>query len=1117
VVKVCKFLSLVVALMLCLPAIAQNTTGTINGRILDPQGAVVGGADVTVTSTTTNVAHAVKTNQDGLYTVPLLQPGTYSVSVVTPSFRKEIRNNITLQIQQTLDLDFSLSVGATTETVTVSTAVPLVSTQSAAIGTVIDNRKVLEIPLNGREFYDLAPLVPGAMPPVIASSLSYRGGFNVAGQPETSNYDTLDGINNLDAAVSSPNVRPSVENIQEFNLVTGEYEAEYGHNIGGQLVVTTKSGGNAFHGDVYEFLRNQLFDAKNYFQSPTSKLSLKRNDFGGTFGGPIIRNKMFFFFSTEILRLSNQYSQLSTIPTSTQIGGTFAGHLTTPLNYNPSAFVYNAGTNTTTINPGLLTGTSTAPTESGQLGAYTVGAALLAFYPADNTTGGSNYPYSAPNREDSELYELRIDNAINAKNSTYVTLHWFNDPVFTPNNPTCGSANIPGFICFAGYRSQLYGGGWTHIFTSNVINNLVAGFQRLNVPRNTVTSFNFDAAYGIPAWQGPPNPLVTNGEPEENILGYSTYSDEGPQNRYDNTYDYSDSLLWNKGSHSFKFGGEYTRLLDTLLVTSNPRGEFIFNGTYTGNPVADALLGLPTEAEVGPTAPIIHDKQTYIGVYAQDSWKALPNLTINYGIRWEAEPPSTAANAPQIVEFVPANGISCSVNCTGEPYIAGTNGTPRHAWHADNGGWGPRLGVAYRPFKNDNTVIQAGFAITYDVSYVLQEFLGTQDTFPDVSQQTFIGTTAAPLSLPNPFANNGTTALNTYGTSPNFPIPRNVGYSFGVEQKLTSSTVLTLTYQGSETAHEFQTYNINQTNVLQTPVLSAAAGIAARPYSQWNTITWATDRGHASYNAFYAKLQQSLSHGLSYLVSYTWGKAEDDSEQEGGTVQNIYNFKAEKGLSAFNVPQRIVASPVYQLPFGTGRQFLNQGWSSKVVGGWEVASEISYQKGTQTTPIDGANVSNNGETSGDRPYVQGNPNKGAPRTVNEWFNTLDYNYQNVVSGVPTNPTIQTQLNSFPGTTVVPATPEPYGNARHGSINNPNYADVDVNIARNFPLPRRMSMQFRAEMFNAFNHPNFNPPGATFTGFTKNATTGVVSAAGSFGHLTAAQDGRDVQFALKLFF
>jgi hypothetical protein len=888
-------------------------------------------------------------------------------------------------------------------------------------------------------------------------------------------------------------VRPSVENIQEFNLVTGEYEAEYGHNIGGQLVVTTKSGGNAFHGDVYEFIRNQMFDAKNYFQSPTSKLSLKRNDFGGTFGGRIIRDKMFFFFSTEFLRLSNQYSQLSTIPTTTQVGGTYTGTLNVPTNYPANAFVYNAVTNTTTIDPPQL--------NTAQQTAYTVGAALLAYYPADTTSGSSNYPYSAPNREDSELYELRIDNAINAKNSTYVTLHYFNDPVYTPNNPTCGAANIPGFICYAGYLSQLYGGGWTHIFTPNVINNLVAGFQRLNVPRNTVTSFNFDAAYNIPAWLGPPTPLIVDGVPEENILGYSTFSDEGPQNRYDNTYDYGDSLLWNKGSHSFKFGFEYTRLIDALLVTNNPRGEFIFNGTYTGNPVADALLGLPTEAERTATSPIIHDKQTYFGAYAQDSWKALPNLTINYGLRWETEPPSTASNAPQIVEFVPA---------TGEPYVAGTNGTPRHAWHAYNGGWGPRLGVAYRPAKNDNTVIQAGFSITYDVSYVLQEFDGTQNAYPDVVAQTFIGTPASPLSLPNPFAVGGTAALNTYGTDPHFPLPRNIGYSLGVEQKLTPSMVLTLTYQGSETAHEFQTYNLNQAH----PQLTAALGNANRPYPQWNTITWALDRGHANYNAFYAKLQQNVSHGLSYLISYTWAKAEDDSEQEGGTVQNIYNFKAEKGISLFSVPQRIVASPVYQLPFGTGRQFLNQGWSSKLVGGWEVASEISYQKGTESTPIDGANVSNNGETTGDRPYVQGNPNSG-PHKINEWFNILDYNYQNVVSTAPA--ASNQQVNSFPGLTVVPPTAEPYGNARHGSINNPNYADVDVNIARNFPLPRGMSMQFRAEMFNAFNHPNFNPPGVTFTGFTKNATTGVVSAAGSFGHLTAAQDGRDVQFALKLFF
>jgi hypothetical protein len=1093
VVKLCKFLSLVFALALCLPAMGQSTTGTITGRVIDPQGAVVPGAAVTVTSTTTNVAHAVTTNQDGLYTVPLLLPGDYTVSVVTPSFRKEIRNNITLQIGQTLALDFSLSVGATTETVTVNTSAPLVQTQSAAVGSVIDQQKVLEIPLNGRQYYSLSELVPGAMPPVYNSTMSYRGGINLAGQSETSEYYTLDGIYNMDTInIWGPSVVPSVEDIQEFKIYTGaDFEAEYGHAGGGQIVVTSKSGGNAYHGDVYEFLRNQIFDAKNFFQNNGTKLSYKRNDFGGTFGGHIIPNKMFFFFSGEILLLHNQYTALSTIPTTTQIGGNFVGD--TPLN-TPTGY-----------DPGVVAGNiiNTAAMTPAQLQAYTIGAALLAYYPADTTPGGSNYLFNAPNQEKSETYQLRLDNTLNEKNTTYATLNWYNFPEITPGNVTCSLSSIPGFDCRTGLTDQLYGGGWTHIFTPNVINNFVAGFDRSVVPRISVNDADpFDETYNIPAFEGPPNPY-DEGIPFISISGYSTYGAPTnlPQFRYDKDYDYRDNVLWNAGNHSFNFGFEYTRVLTAALQIVIGRGEFIYNGTYTGNPVADALLGLPTEAERNNQAgPFTHLKLSYFAGYAEDSWRITPNLTLNYGLRWETTTPVTSGDN-QMTQFDPA---------TGEMFQSNEPGTYNHVWHAYNNNWGPRLGLSYRPFKKDSTVLQAGFGIAYDPGIAIGNGASQEENYPQRLSQNTIGTVAAPLMLPDPWPPiTSVTGESVDGTTNNYRPDQNVAYTFGVEQKLGSAIVLTVDYQGSETSHVAETFNINQS----LPQLTAAAGNGARPYSQYTTVTMAESRGHANYNALYGKLQQNVSHGLSYIIAYTWGKSEYDDGGEGAAPQNIYNFKAEKGLAAFDVRNRLVASPVYELPFGPGRQFLNQGLASKIVGNWEIAGEVALQNGTPVSPVLGSNVSDNGETSGDRPYVTGNPNN-FHHHIAEWFNVLDYNYQNVVSSSPAS---NQQLNSFPGVTVVPTTPAPYGNARVDSIQSPGYEDVDVNIARTFTLTHRMSMQFRGELFDAFNEPQFELPSGTFTGFTKNATTGVVSAKGSFGQVTAANGARNIEFALKLFF
>ena len=630
-VKVCKLLLFAVICPLLLFAKAQSPTGTIDGRIVDPQGAVVEGAEVTVTSASTNVAHAVKSNHDGLYTVPLLPPGTYSISVATPNFKTEQRSDVTLQIGQTISLDFGLSVGSASETVQVTSEEPITSTESAAVGQVIDNEKIVEIPLNGRQFYSLATLVPGVMPPVQNSGLSFRGGFNVAGQQETANYSTLDGFNNNDAGVSAPSVRPSVDDIQEFKIYTGTYEAEFGHAVGGQLVVTTKSGGNAYHGDLYEFIRNQLFDAKNFFTAPGFKPSLKRNNFGGTFGGPIKKDKLFFFFNYEGLRLRNQFTAATTVPTATQIGGNFTGSaaLKTPTGYNPLAVANNI------INPAYLT--------ASQLAAYNVGKALLAFYPTDNTPGGGNYTFSAVNQENSNQYALRLDNNINAKNTVYATLNYFNDPVITPNNPLCSGALIPGFGCSVGLTTQLYGGGWTYVVSPNLINTVRGGYQRLRQPRLSLdANIPFDATYGIPAFFDP-NVPNNQGVPFTSITGYATYGGPTnlPQDRGDSTYDYGDTVLYSKGAHSFKFGTEYTRTLANALIVNSGRGSFTFQGTYTGNALADALLGLPSVATRAPTAPKYHARYTYIAGFAQDAWKVAPNLTVNYGLRWETFTPIT--------------------------------------------------------------------------------------------------------------------------------------------------------------------------------------------------------------------------------------------------------------------------------------------------------------------------------------------------------------------------------------------------------------------------------------------------------------------------------------------
>ena len=660
---------------------------------------------------------------------------------------------------------------------------------------------------------------------------------------------------------------------------------------------------------------------------------------------------------------------------------------------------------------------------------------------------------------------LHLDGTINDKNSVYATLNYFNDPTTTPNNPLCSGALIPGFGCFVGLTTQLYGGGWTHIFTPNVINIVRGGYQRLVQPRLSLdANIPFDTTYGIPAFFDPTVPN-NQGIPFTNITGYATYGGPTnlPQNRGDSTYDYGDTVIYTHGAHSVKAGVEYTRTLANALIVNSGRGQFVFQGTYTGNPLADALLGLPTTAARAPTAPVYHARYTYIAGYAQDTWKVLRNLTLNYGLRWETFTPVTDKNNLMVSFDLPSHTTIES----------GANGVPSHLYHAFNNNWGPRLGMNYRPFNTESTVVHSGFGITYDAPIVLNGFTGLLTAYPLRLSQTFQGTSAAPLSFPNPYAGNGQPTITPQGINPHFRPPMNIAYSFGVQQQLGRSTVMDVSYQGSESAYLTDAININQATAPQT---TNAAGIAARPYKGYNTVTYTQPFSHSTYNALYAKLEERMSGGLTFLVAYTWSKSLDNVTS---TPQDYYNLAAEKGLSTFDARNRFVASPVYKLPFGYSGKFLTNGVVGQIVGGWELAGNVALQNGTPVTPILGSNVSNNGKTTGDRPNVIGNPNKG-PKSIK-----------------PGSTWVNIKAFSAPATST-------YGNARRGVISSPSYMDADVNVARTFTLPREMALQFRAEFFNAFNHPNFGLPNVTF-------------GTSNFGTISSALDPRDIQFALKLNF
>ena len=1055
-----------IALLWAAGLAAQTPTATVVGKVKDPSGAAVVAARVAARNADTNIVRAVLTNEEGDYAIPLLQPGSYSITAGAKSFRTTILSGIVLQVDQKARVDLSLEIGQAVETIEVTSEAPLTDTESASVGTVIDNRKVLDIPLNGRQFYSLALLVPGTYPPVQGSTNAFRGGFNVAGSSEIANNFTLNGISNNNAAVNAPALWPSIDAIQEFKLLTGVYTAEYGHSSGGQVVVTTKSGTNQYHGTGFEFLRNQALDAKNYFTPSGPTPAFKRNQFGVTAGGPIVRDKTFFFFSYEGLRLAQQVTSLTTVPTDAMKAGDFSSLLALA---SPVKVL-----DPTTSQP--FTGNIIPQSRFSA-----AGKALISYYPEPTfaTPLGqaptNNYVFNAVRTETLNQFSGRIDHTFSAKDSLYTTLNHFDDPSYEPSNSICGSRVIPGFGCQAGLTSQLYGVVETHVFAPAVINELRLGYNRLRQPRvQEDANIDFDAQFGIQSFFGTapnigglPNTTVTNYA----ALGGGT---NPPQDRADNTYQIVENLIWNRGRHNWKLGADLSRFESNFYYLNNSRGTLAFSNTSSGPTstygLADLLLGYPASTSRNPIAPNIYFRTASDAFYAQDDFKVSSRLTMNYGLRWEY--------------FQPVHdkwGHNSSLDAsTGQLVYPGLNGYPTYLYDSDWRDFAPRLGLAWRPFGDARTVVRGGSGVFYNSQATNNGLIGVMTNPPFRNPQTFTSSKAAPVTLADAFP-TGTGAGSTTLTaiSRNFRTATVVEWSLGIQREIRPNLSLDVSYFGSKGTHLPVGYNLNQ----PPPGAGTLAQVnASRPYPAWGNVGWIESVANSDYNSLQAKLEKRFSKGLSFLASYTLGKSIDDapgistsSSASKSSAQNALNLRGERGLSDFDVRHRFVFSPVLDLPFGKGRPLLSSGIWSKVAGGFQLSGLLTLQTGSPFTPSYSGNISNTYNNS-DRPNVVGDPNSG-PRTISQYFNTAAF--------------AKPAANSF-------------GNAGRNILHGPPLRNLDLALSRSFQVSERAVLQLRGEFFNALNHPNFGLPSAT-------------ADSTSFGTVVTALDPRQVQAAAKIIF
>ena len=1086
----------------CLPSFAQTVNATLNGHVLDVQGAAIATATVTVKNTATGAVRTTVSDAEGRYQVTALQPGPYEVKATMQGFTATLLTGITLNVGDVQELPVSLAVGGASDTVNVTAAESLLQTQTSSNGTVIDNKQVVELPLANRQFYNLALLSPAAYQPAQNSTLGFRGGINIAGVSEISNQFTLNGIYDNDMGVAQPSFRPSVEVIQEFRLLTGVYPAEYGRMSGGQVSIITKSGTNSFHGSAYEFLRNEFTDAKPYFTASTAKTpSFKQNTFGATIGGPIRHDRTFFFFGYEGQRIRRAVTALATVPTQAMLSGIFPATATL---YDPTTGkaipqLAGGGYNLATQLPAQWASVAAV---AGQT------IAKLGFPVPTSATASNNYAFQETRTEDMDEESLRIDHKITEKDSVSGSWNFFKDPAFEPSNSLCSSYVVPKFGCFTNQISALINVSYNRLLTQSLFNDFRIGFQRLQQPRvqedNTAIGSNYS---GLPGGSyftqaGYANNL---GLPNTQVSGYSTIGGATnlPQNRWDNHYQLVDAVTWNHGAHTIKFGADFLFANSTNVITSSGRGAFTYNDAslksanksvsgFTGDSMADLLLGLPYTSSIGTTAGTVYLNFRSDHLFVQDDWKVTSSLTLNLGVRWELDQPV----------YSPHNTVSAFHLDTGTFEQAG-NFT--HLYNYDWNNFAPRVGFSWQPLKKESTVIKGGFGDFFNAPLLYNQFLNTGTQYPLRLVPTYTSKVTVPsnVTLANPFPSgsipfcgippgnvqytNGTTcaaSLSPLSISPNYRTPYITEWSLGVQQAIGKSLVFETTYFGSKGTKLPLSINLNQINI-NTLAVGAATTQLMRPYPNFSTVSSQDTRANSEFHSWQNSLKKSYSRGLTFTLAYTWGKSIDggggigSGSNSSGAPQNIYNLRAERAVSDFNVAHRLIFSPVFELPFGRGHALLNSGWGNAVAGGWQISGIYQFQTGR---PFTVTNVSSNNSGSfgaTDRPDLIGDPNAG-PKTVAQWFNTSAY-----------------QL----------AAKTRFGSAGRNQVIGPKYTTLDLTLSRSFPIYERVSGQFRAETFNLLNHPNFFNP----------LPAGAQYGSTSFGAITQSYDPRDLQFSLRILF
>ncbi len=1079
-------------------AFAQQITGKIRGTVTDPAGAVVQSATVIAKQAETGLTRTTTTSADGSYLLIELPVGHYRVETAAKGFQKYVHDGVTLNVNETVVVPVHLMVGAETQVIQISGDAQLIQDTVTTLGKVVLEKEILDLPLDGRNFSQLGTLQPGVVPLTpglkeAGSSLREGQGYAVNGQRPESNNFLIDGANNFNGVDGGFVLKPPVDAISEFRILTHNSNAEFGNSLGSTTNIITKSGTNQLHGALWEFLRNDVFDSKNYFASKVEPL--KQNQFGGTIGGPIRKDKTFFFGFYEGFRNRQGVTAGSTVPSLKQRTGDFSelkGPLLLLFTNPPHPFPNNQ---LPFINP--------------------LSQKLLSLFPLPNN-GLNTYTSTQTKREDFNEHGAKLDHYLSV-NDVFNFRYTINDGTrFDPLSPA--GASVPGFPVGEDQRAQSFAAQETHTFSPSMVGVFRFSFLRNKFLFGQHTNHTTPASLGF---QYQPSLDIAIGPPFLQVRGYTTVGDPitGPRDSYENAYDYSGSLSWVRGKHELKFGGGFQHLHVNALQGIATNGFFVFSQFPINDSFASFLFGDPVFFLQGRGDFSRGISGKSLNGYVQDTYKASSKLTLNLGLRYELPFPYTEAKNRQTL-WIPGRQSTVLPSAPPGLLYPGDRGVPDGLIPTFKKGFAPRVGVAWDPTGSGKWLVTSAYGIFYEPYYTGQGGpLQSPISAPPYLQTAQVSGTFAPNFFADPY-NGNPPPLNTFATpltnltlAPNLPLPYAQDWDLNVQRSLGQDLLLAVSYVGTKGTKLPRFIEANPavyiplfdksgnpnstTNNADQRRIHSGCTLADPPSScQFSSTGLITGIANSSYNALEASLRKRFSHGLSFLAAYTYSKAIDDVSSfnisgsgsietagENDLAQNPANLAAERGPSLFDARHRLVFSYQWSLPFWQRPQ----NWYQKALGGWQLNGIATMMSGTPFTVFDSNDVSVQGGSpeitgfSANRPnLVAGQKPNSGPRSVNAWLNA----------------------SAFARITQDPKSPvQQFGNEGRNAALGPQYANWDFSTFKDIHLTESKELQFRAEFFNILNHTNFHLPNSDISSPT-------------FNYILKAENARRIQFGLK---